>query len=166
LSVSATAALVVLAPIWSARLVTRGWPKVLADAVCIALAAQLVTAPLVVAISGQLSLIGVLANIAVAVVIPPITVLGTAAAAQCPLWAPGAGLLIRFTGPELWWLLQVARWAGEVPGAAVTVPSGPAGVLAVGTVGVLVVVGVGRCRRNVKRSERERDSGRSASDPG
>jgi len=166
LSVSATAALVVLAPIWSARLVTRGWPKALADAVCIALAAQLVTAPLVVAISGQLSLIAVLANIAVAVVIPPITVLGTAAAALCPLWAAGAGLLIRFTGPELWWLLQVARWAGEVPGAAVTVPSGPVGVLAVGTVGVLVVVGVGRCRRNVKRSERERDSGRSASDPG
>ncbi len=59
LSVSATAALVVLAPIWSARLVARGWPKPLADAVCIALAAQVVTAPLIAAISGQLSLIAV-----------------------------------------------------------------------------------------------------------
>ena len=35
-------------------------PKALADAVCIALAAQVVTAPLIAAISGQLSLIGVL----------------------------------------------------------------------------------------------------------
>ena len=166
LSVSATAALVVLAPIWSARLVARGWPKALADAVCIALAAQVVTAPLIAAISGQLSLISVLANLAVAVVIPPITVLGTAAAALCPLWAPGAGVLIRFTGPELWWLLHVARWAGEVPGAAVTVPAGPGGVVLVGAVGVLVVVGVGRCRRGVKRSGRERDRGQSASDPG
>jgi competence protein ComEC len=169
LSVSATAALVVLAPIWSARLVTRGCPKVLADAVCIALAAQLVTAPLVAAISGRLSLIAVLANLAVAVMIPPITVLGTAAAALCPLWAPGAAVLIRFTGPELWWLLRVAHWAGEVPGAAITVPSGPAGVVAVGSVGVLVaagVVGVGGCRRDVKRSGRESDGGRTASDPG
>ena len=165
LSVSATAALVVLAPMWSARLVARGWPKALADAVCIALAAQVVTAPLVAAISGQLSLIAVLANLAVALVIPPITVLGTAGAALCPLWAPGASVLIRFTGPELWWLLHVARWASEVPGAAVTVPSGPAGLVVVGGVGVLVVVGVAGCRRGVTRSDRERDGGQSASDP-
>lgn len=169
LSVFATAALVVLAPAWSARLVSRGWPKPLADAVCIALAAQLVTAPLVAAISGQFSLVAVFANLAVAVVIPPITVLGTAAAALCPLWQPGAEVLIRFTGPELWWLLHVAHWAGELPGAAIIVPSGPAGVLVVGAATVFVVagvVGVGRCRAGVKRSGRERDGGRSASDPG
>jgi competence protein ComEC len=165
LSVSATAALIVLAPIWSARLVARGWPKALADAVCIALAAHVVTAPLIAGISGRLSLVAVFANLAVAVVIPPITVLGTAAAALCPLWAAGAGAVIRFTGPALWWLLRVARWAAEVPGAAVTVPSGPGGVLAVLAVGVLVVVGVGHCRRGVKRSGRERDGGRPASDP-
>ena len=52
LSVSATAALVVVAPAWSRRLVGRGWPKPLADSVSVAVAAQLVTAPLVAAISG------------------------------------------------------------------------------------------------------------------
>ncbi|SBS79438.1 ComEC/Rec2-related protein [uncultured Mycobacterium sp.] len=172
LSVSATAALVVLAPGWAARLVARGWPKTLADAVCIALAAQLVTAPLVAAISGRLSVVGVLANLAVAVVIPPITVLGTAAAAMCWLCAPAAGLLIRFTGPELWWLLRVASTAAEVPGAAVSVPSGLAGVLTVAAVTLATVVlcrwvkvGVSRCRPVVKRSGGERD-GRPASDPG
>lgn len=173
LSVSATAALVVVAPGWSARLVARGWPKPLADAVCIALAAQLVTAPLVAAISGRLSVVGVLANLAVAVVIPPITVLGTAAAAVCWLLPPAAGLLIRFTGPELWWLLRVASTAAEIPGAAPTVPSGLAGAVTVGAVtgAVLVLlrwfqVGVSRCRRVVKRSSGERDDGRPASDPG
>ena len=53
LSVSATAALVVIAPVWSRRLVGRGWPKPLADAVSVAVAAQLVTAPLVAGISGS-----------------------------------------------------------------------------------------------------------------
>ena len=172
LSVSATAALIVLAPGWAARLIARGWPKLLAEAVCIALAAQLVTAPLVAAISGRLSVVGVLANLAVAVVIPPITVLGTAAAAVCWLWAPAAGLLIRFTGPELWWLLHVASTAADLPGASVSVPSGLAGVVTVAgaTLAMVVLwrsvkVGVRRCRPVVKRSSGERD-GRPASDPG
>jgi len=143
LSVSATGALIVVAPIISARLTSRGWPKPLADALSIALSAQLVTAPLVAAISGQLSLVAVLANLAVAPIIPPITVLGTAAAALCPLWPTGADLLIRFTGPELWWLLQVAHTAAAFPGAAVAVPSGWAGVV---TVGVSVAGAVVLCR--------------------
>ena len=140
LSVSATAALVVLAPIWSARMVDRGCPKVLADALCIALAAQLVTAPLIAGISGRLSLVAVLANLAVAVAIPPITVLGTAAAALCPLWPAAAELLIRFTGPELWWLLRVAHTAAGLRGAAVSVPSGVAGVVMVAGAAVIGVV--------------------------
>ncbi len=119
LSVSATAALVVIAPVWSRRLVDRGWRKPLADAVSVAAAAQLVTAPLVAGISGTVSVVSVAANLAVAVVIAPITVVGTTAAALCPLWPAGAELLIRFTGPELWWLLRVARWAAGVPGASI-----------------------------------------------
>lgn len=140
LSVSATAALVVLAPRWSERLVGRGWPKPVADAVCVALAAQLVTAPLIAAIAGRFSLVSVLANLAVAVVIPPITVLGTAAATLVCLWTPLAGLLIRFTGPEVWWLSRVATAAGGFPGAAVPVPSGWAGFVTVAVAGVASVV--------------------------
>ena len=139
LSVSATAALILLAPAWSARLVAGGWPKPLADAVCVAVAAQLVTAPLIAAISGRFSAISVLANLAVALVIPPITVLGTAAAAVA-WWPAAAGLLIRFTGPEVWWLARVAHAAAAVPGAAVPVPSGWGGVLAVGGAGAAAVL--------------------------
>ena len=140
LSVVATAALVVIAPIWSRRLVSRGWPKPLADAVCVACAAQLVTSPLIAGISGRLSLVSAAANLAVAALIAPITVLGTAAAALCLLWPAGAQLLVRFTGPELWWLLRIAHWAANIPAASVVVPAGIAGVLTVGAAGLLAVL--------------------------
>lgn len=140
LSVSATAALVVIAPAWSERLVQRRWPKPLADAVCVAVAAHLVTAPLVAGISGSFSVVSVAANLAVAVVIPPITVLGTGAAALASAAPDLAGLVVRFTGPALWWLLGVADVAAAAPGAAVPVPSGAAGVLCVTLAGVAAVV--------------------------
>lgn len=140
LSVSATAALVVIAPVWSDRLVQRGWPKPVADAVCVAAAAHVVTAPLVAGMSGTFSVVSVVANLVVAVVIPPITVLGTCAAALAS-WAPEvAGLVIRFTGPALWWLLRVAHVAASTPGASVAVPSGGVGVLCVAVAGLATVV--------------------------
>jgi competence protein ComEC len=140
LSVTATAALVVIAPVWARRLVGRGWPEPLAGAVSVAAAAQLVTAPLVAGLSGTVSLVSVVANLAVAAVIPPITVIGTAAATVAVWWPGAAELMIRFTGPELWWALHVARWAAAVPGAVVTVPSGWPGVASVALAGLAVVL--------------------------
>ncbi|BBZ51870.1 competence protein [Mycobacterium heidelbergense] len=140
LSVLATAALVVIAPAWSRRLVGRGWPRPLADALAVAWAAHVVTAPLVAGISGRVSMVAAAANLAVAPVIAPITVLGSAAAVLCPLWPAGAQLLIRFTGPELWWVLSVAKWAAGVPAATVPVPEGVPGVVVVACATALVVV--------------------------
>jgi competence protein ComEC len=140
LSVLATAALVVIAPTWSRRLVRFGCPKPLADGLAVAGAAHLVTAPLVAGISGRVSLVAVGANLVVAPVIAPITVLGSAAAALCLLWAPGAQLLIRFTGPELWWVLCVAQSAAHLPAATVPVPAGVAGVLTVAAAAATAVV--------------------------
>ncbi|CAN5280141.1 ComEC/Rec2 family competence protein [soil metagenome] len=140
LSVSATAALVVLAPAWSRRMVAGGWPKPLADALCVATAAQLVTAPLIAGISGSFSVVAVVANLLVAPMIAPITVLGTAAAALGWWWPDAASLVIRFTGPELWWLLRVAHEAAGIPHATVTVPSGSAGVLTVGVLTILAAL--------------------------
>lgn len=74
--------------------------------------------------SGTFSMVSVLANLAVAVVIPPITVIGTGAAVLTAPWPAAAELMIRFTGPELWWLTHVASWASALPGAVVTTPSG------------------------------------------
>jgi competence protein ComEC len=140
LSVLATAALIVIAPAWSRRLVGRGWPKPLADALAVACAAHMVTAPLVAGISGRVSLVAVAANLAVAPMIAPITVLGSAAALLCVAWPAGAQLLIRFTGPELWWVLHVARWSAGAPAATLPVPAGAPGValVAAGTVSLLL----------------------------
>ncbi|OBF63489.1 competence protein [Mycobacterium sp. 852002-51971_SCH5477799-a] len=140
LSVVATAALIVIAPVWSRRLVEKGWPKPLADALAVAWAAQVVTAPLVAAISGRFSVVAALANLVVAAVIAPITVAGTAAAALCGIWPAAARLLIRFTGPELWWVDGVARWAANMPGATLPVPQGMPGTLIVGGATVVAVV--------------------------
>ncbi len=162
LSVSATAALIVVAPVWSRRMVDRGWPKPLADALAVATAAQLVTAPLIAGLTGRVSLVSIAANVAVTAVIPPITVLGTAAAVVGVLSPGAAQLLVRFTGPELWWLLRVAHWAGDMPGATVSVPSRLLGVLVVASVGVAALVlwrGLTvlarRCRDLVARSSGE-----------
>jgi len=86
------------------------------------------------------SLVSAAANLAVEVLIAPITVLGSAAGALCLFWPAGAQLLIRFTGPELWWLLRIAHWAASVPAASVPVPSGISGVVAVGATGLLAVL--------------------------
>ncbi len=149
LSVSATAALVVIAPAWSQRLVGGGWPKPLADAVSVAAAAQVVTAPLVAAISGTFSVVAVLANLAAAVVVAPITVLGTAGAALAMIWPSGADLLIRFTGPELWWLGNVARLSASVPGASVPVPAGALGAVVVAAPAIAIAVLTGWRRRRL-----------------
>lgn len=141
LSVVATAALVVVAPVWSRHLVGRRWPKPLADAVAIAAAAQLVTAPLIAGISGRVSVVSAAANLAVAALIAPITVLGSAAAAlsgPCPV---AAEVLIRFTGPAVWWVRAVAHWAGGLPGATVPVPAGAGGVALVAALTVAAVAG-------------------------
>ena len=141
LSVLATAALVVIAPVWSRRLAAKGCPKPLADGLAVALAAQVVTAPLVAGISGRVSLVAAAANLAVAAVIAPITVLGSAAAVMCVLWPPGAQLLIRFTGPELWWVSKVAHVAGRCArGDRARFPSGLAGVLVVGAATALLLL--------------------------
>ncbi|WP_074352625.1 ComEC/Rec2 family competence protein [Mycobacteroides abscessus] len=144
LSVVATAALVVLTPRWSMRLTARGWPKPLADALCVAVAAQLVTAPVIAAISGSVSMASIAANVLAGLVIVPITVLGTAAAALTVVSPQVAGLLARFCGPELWWLLRVADYASAGGTTAIPVP---AGVLGFAVVAVLLGIAVWLWRR-------------------
>ncbi|HLS00072.1 ComEC/Rec2 family competence protein [Mycolicibacillus parakoreensis] len=141
LSVTATAALVVVAPRWSRRLVGRGWPKPVADATAIALAAHLVTAPLIAGISGRVSVVAAGANLAVAALIAPVTVLGSAAAVLCGPCPTAAAVLIRFTGPEVFWVGAVAHTAGGLAGATLPVPDGTAGALTVAAVSAALLVG-------------------------
>ncbi|MGW5387908.1 ComEC/Rec2 family competence protein [Nocardia sp. NPDC003963] len=143
LSVLATGALLLLAPSWADHLRARGWWRLPAELVAVAAAAFAVTTPITIALSGRLSLVAVAANILVAPVIAPITIGGALAAVAACCWDPLAQLILRTTGPPLWWLLTVATEAAALPGAEVTVPGGSSGgVLAA----VLVAVGTAALR--------------------
>ncbi|MET8762735.1 ComEC/Rec2 family competence protein [Lentzea sp. NPDC004782] len=140
LSVVATASLVLVAPKWSKALKQRGVPNGLAEAVVVPTAASLATAPLVAGLSGQVSLVAIVANLVAGPVVAPATVLGVVAAAVAPLYRPAAELVVHVAGPAVTWLIQVGRQAATVPGAAVGWPKGWLGALALLAVTAAVVL--------------------------
>ncbi|MGW0040451.1 ComEC/Rec2 family competence protein [Rhodococcus sp. NPDC003348] len=142
LSVAATAALVLVAPRWARWLQRRGWPRVAAEAVAVAVAAHAVTVPLVAAMAGTVSTVAVAANLAVAPVIAPVTVIGAVVAAAGTAWLPLGALAAHVTAPLLWWLLWVARTSAALPGASVSVPSGAIGFAVIAAVVVAAVTAI------------------------
>ncbi|WP_433269739.1 DNA internalization-related competence protein ComEC/Rec2 [Actinosynnema sp. CS-041913] len=146
LSVVATAALVLVAPRWAAGMRDRGVPVGLAEALAVPAAAHLATAPLVAGISGQVSLVAVLANLLIAPVVAPATVLGVLAAVLAQVHLGTARFVAEVAGPAAEWLITVGRHAAAVPGAAVAWPGGwLGGALLAGV--VLLAYGVLRLRR-------------------
>ncbi|MCI2416319.1 DNA internalization-related competence protein ComEC/Rec2 [Saccharopolyspora sp. K220] len=139
LSVAATAGLVLLAPRWSAALRARGIPVGVAEAIAVPLAAHVVTAPLIAALSGEVSLVAVPANMLAGPVVAPATVFGVLATVAAPVSTWLAGVFAWLAAPELEWVLLVADRAAAVPGAAFDWPSGTAGGL---LLAALVVVGL------------------------
>ncbi|WP_051461313.1 ComEC/Rec2 family competence protein [Tomitella biformata] len=124
LSVFATAALVMIAPTWSDRLKLWGCPRGLAEVLAVAAAAHLVSIPVVAAISGQVSLVAVLANVLATPAVVPATILGALASTVGLVWPLAAEVMIRLAGPAVWWLLGTARWCAGLPGARIAVPDG------------------------------------------
>ncbi|OZD04381.1 competence protein ComEC [Rhodococcus sp. 06-235-1A] len=139
LSVVATAGLVLVAPIWVDRLRARGWPRAAAEVVAVAAAAHAVTAPVVAAMTGTVSVVGIAANVLAAPVVAPITVVGIVTAVIATVSGTLAELVAQLASAPLWWLIAVAEEAASVPVAGVVVPDGVRGaVLAVlGTVALL-----------------------------
>jgi len=124
LSVAATAGILLLAPVWRDAL-ARWLPRPLAEAVAVPAAAQLACTPLVAAISGQVSLVAVLANLLVAPAVGPATVLGLAAGVVGLV----SGTVAAWVGtPAAWcvgWLVVVAERGADLPRAAVGWGTGP-----------------------------------------
>ena len=87
LSVLATGGLLVLAPAWREALARRlpGW---LADALAVPAAAQVACGPVVVAISAELGLLAVPANLLAVPAVAPATIAGVVAALLAPVWLP------------------------------------------------------------------------------
>ncbi|WP_051022226.1 ComEC/Rec2 family competence protein [Nocardia pneumoniae] len=150
LSVVATGGLILLAPSWADWLRAEGWWRMPAEIVAVSAAAFVVTTPIMIALTGKLSLVAVLANVLVAPVIAPITVIGASGAALSCLWSPLADLFLRGAAPPLWWLLSVARHAAALPGATATVPGGLAGgLLAAAAVTVAVAAARAQAVRRI-----------------
>ncbi|WP_433714253.1 ComEC/Rec2 family competence protein [Nocardia sp. CA-084685] len=149
LSALATAGLILLAPSWADWLRSRGWWRVPAEIVAVSAAAFLVTTPLVVALTGRLSVVAILANILVEPVIAPVTVLGAIGTVLAGAWPPLAELILRCAQPPLWWLLFVAEHAANVPGAEVSMRGGFTGgaIACVAVVFVLLALRSAMLRR-------------------
>jgi competence protein ComEC len=129
LSVAATAAIVLLAPGWSRRLRGRGWPPLLADAVAVAAAAGVATAPLVAGLSGLVSPVSLPANLLAAPAVPAATVLGLLAALAGAVLPPAADALVWLAGWPVRWLVLVAERAAGLPDGAAGWPAGTRGAV-------------------------------------
>jgi competence protein ComEC len=127
MSVTATAALLLIAPGWATALRRRGMPAGLAEALAVAAAAHIVTAPLVVGISGRVSLVAIAANLLAEPVVATATVLGVLAAVLSVLWMPAATGSAELAGWPCRWLVWVAEYFGSLPGASVPWPAGLGG---------------------------------------
>ncbi|GAW49988.1 MULTISPECIES: ComEC/Rec2 family competence protein [unclassified Nocardioides] len=140
LSVLATGGILLLAPGWRDAL-ARWLPRWVAEAVAVPAAAQLACTPVVAAISGQVSLVAVAANLVVAPVVGPATVLGLGGGLVGLLWDPAGRVL---GTPAAWcvaWIVTVAEHEAGLPTASLAWGTG-AGALVLLTV-VVVVVALG-----------------------
>jgi competence protein ComEC len=130
MSALATAAIVVIAPGWAVALRERHVPVGIAEMVAVAAAAHVVTAPVIAAISGRVSLVAIPANVLAEPVVAAATVLGFLAALLAPL-SIGVGASVAWlAGWPTRWLVWVAEWFGGLHGATLAWPSGEAGGLA------------------------------------
>jgi len=120
LSFAAVVALLALAPTLRARMVHRGLPRGLADAVAITLAATLATAPLMALHFGRVSVVSLPANVLAAPAVAPVMWLGMISAALGQVAPTFVGPLNALAGLPLGYVAWVAKVAARVPGATAT----------------------------------------------
>ncbi|MDQ1730391.1 MAG: competence protein ComEC [Pseudonocardiales bacterium] len=149
LSVSATASLLLIAPGWAVALRRRRVPPVLAEALAVAAAAHLVTAPVIAAISGQFSLVAIPANMLAEPVVALTTILGVLAALLSVGCPPLAAVCAQLAGWPCRWLVWVAERFGAIAGATIGWPSGVLGALSMAGLGVVLVLLVRRLKSAV-----------------
>ena len=118
LSVAATAAIVVLARPW-ARAAASWMPRPVAGALAVPLSAQLACTPLLVGMSGEVSLSAVPANVLAAPAVPAATVLGVVAAAVGLVSPWLAHVVAGVAMVPSTWIVVVAERAASAPGTAV-----------------------------------------------
>lgn len=131
LSVSATAGILWWAGPWQQAM--RRWlPGWLAESLAVPLAAQLATQPIVTALSGAVSMVGLGANVAAGPFVGPVTILGLGAGLVSLVWPGLAGVIGWLAGWCVQPIVVVARFAAHAPAAAWSWPSSAAGLVLLG----------------------------------
>lgn len=115
LSVLATAGILLLSPKLTDLLITKMRWRVAAEAVAIPISATVFCTPVIVALSGQLSLITIVANVLASPVIAPITVIGFIAAIFASIAPVIASLLVAFTLPLATWIVWLCNTGSNFP---------------------------------------------------
>ena len=118
LSVTATAGILLLGPGWRDAL-QRWLPRWIAEAIAIPATAQVACTPLVAAISGQVSVVAVVANLVAAPAVGPATVLGLVGGLVGLVWPPVGTLLGTLAALCVAWIVAVARQGAQLPTPAV-----------------------------------------------
>ena len=111
-----------------------GWfppsvPRWVAAAVAVPLSAQVLCGPVIVVLQPQFATYSLLANVLVAPLVAPVTILGTAAVALLPLVPWLAAVLIGVAGFFAGAVAALARFTAGLPGAAPPWPEGVFGLL-------------------------------------
>ncbi|GGD29636.1 ComEC/Rec2 family competence protein [Nocardioides daphniae] len=114
LSVLATAGILLVAPVWRDAL-ARWVPRWAAEAIAVPAAAQLACTPVVAALSGEVSLVAVVANLLVAPAVAPATVLGLAGGLLAIAVVPVGQLVAMPAAWSVGWIVVVARWGAGLP---------------------------------------------------
>lgn len=146
LSVAATAGLILYVPAITKRLIGWGMAELLAQIFSVAIAATLVTFPIILMSTGRLSLISLLANIIVTPTIPVITIVGTAALLCATPWAQGADLLLSVLVVPLKWIVYIVNSLGSKTYLSIEIPTlgMRTGVV---LLGVVIILLPGRLKR-------------------
>lgn len=140
MSALATGGILILVPRWRDAM---SWlPSWLATAVVVPIAAQVACAPIVVMLSGAVSLVSVPANLLAAPLVAPATILGVAAAAVAPVWADGAAMVAWLSGWPAGGIATIAAWGAGLPTPTVPWPSGAVGVVLAVVGSTVMVVGL------------------------
>ncbi len=114
LSVLATGGLLLIAPRITAYL-QRWVPRQVAAVIAIPIAALALCLPVIIALSGYISLISIIANIVAAPFVAPITIVGFMAALVSPVSPAAAHFLLLLVKPFALVITSIARWASGFP---------------------------------------------------
>jgi len=139
LSVLATGGIVVVGPPVQAAL-GRWLPAPIAGAIAVPFAAQLACTPVIAALSGEVSLVAVLANLLVAPVVGPATVLGLAGGLAALVWDPLGRVAGTAAGLCVGWIIRVAEWGADLPAPSVRWGSGALALAVLG--GLCLAIGL------------------------